>query len=137
MDSYIDQLISLIFTVRRQSFEHINPRKGKHVSILQSITLRFIKEKNPSMKELADFLSITPPSVTSLIDKLARPKMVMRQKNLNDRRGVRLKITRQGEKYLKRCMQEMEKRMRKNLGTLTKQEQKKLIEILSKIINNN
>jgi DNA-binding MarR family transcriptional regulator len=137
MSDHIDQLISLIFAIRKLFHEQTLQKKEKSMSILQFITLHYIKERKPLMKDLADFLTITPPSATSLVNTLVETGKVKRLYDSGDRRSVRLEITLKGEKYLKECTQEMEKRMKKNLEVLNKIEQKNLADILSKIISAN
>jgi DNA-binding MarR family transcriptional regulator len=139
MRDRINQIVSLIFTMRQLVQEQTVPKKGKGFSFLQFNTLRYIKERRPLMKDLADYLMITPPSATSIIDTLAESGNVDRIRDPEDRRIVRIVITKRGEDHLKKFTNKMVERMRKNLKSLTKNEQDSLAEILSKIIkaNNN
>jgi DNA-binding MarR family transcriptional regulator len=117
--------------------EQTTPKKGKGFSFLQFNTLRYIKERRPLMKDLADYLMITPPSATSIIDTLAESGSVERMRDPEDRRIVRIVITKKGEEQLKKFTNKMVDRMRKNLKSLTKNEQQALADILSKIIEVN
>ncbi|MFA5871628.1 MAG: MarR family transcriptional regulator [Parcubacteria group bacterium] len=137
MRNRINQIISLIFTMRQLVQEQTTPKKGKGFSFLQFNTLRYIKERRPLMKDLADYLMITPPSATSIIDTLAESGSVERMRDPEDRRIVRIVITKKGEEQLKKFTNKMVDRMRKNLKSLTKNEQQALADILSKIIEVN
>lgn len=135
-NSRISQIINLIFTVRRIMHGQINEKKKCAVPFLHLIALRYVFEEKPSMKDVADFLSITPPSATSLIDTLIKLGLVERKEDENDRRVVKIVITQKGEDYFKKGAHSMAKEMRKALEKLTKEEQKDLAVILQKLINN-
>ncbi len=131
----ISQIISLMFTTRRLMHERISGDKTKSgFSLLQFIALKYIREKRPLMKELADFLSITPPSATSLIDTLIKAGLINRQSDPDDRRIVRIGITKKGEAYIKRGIDKASEHMRESLKKLSVKEQDELINILNKII---
>lgn len=134
-DPTINKIISLIFTTSRLIRER---SKGKEhpdpFSFLQIETLRYVSEnKNPPMKDVADYLYITPPSATSLIDGLVKTKMLERNFDKNDRRVVRLSVTSKGQKILSTGFNETAIRMQKILKKLDEKEQKNLIEILEKL----
>ncbi len=65
-------------------------------TIPQMETLRFIfenKEEGPTMKDIAEYLSISAPSATSMIEQLAKKKLVIRKIDVGDRRTVRILST--------------------------------------------
>lgn len=136
MQNQINQIISLIFTMRQVIHEQATSKKGKGFSFLQFNTLRFIKERRPLMKDLADYLMITPPSATSIINTLVDSEVVKRIPDPEDRRIVRIVITKKGEEQLKHHSGEMVKRMKKNLRNLSSTERKNLLNTLSKITTN-
>src|SRR5665647_664772 len=97
MSDKLEEIIALIFMMRRLSHDNMQSEKDKQLSFLHFITLRHIKEKKPLMKEMADFLAITPPSATSLINTLAEDGLVSRLAEEGDLRIVRRAITKKGE----------------------------------------
>lgn len=133
MNEKIEKIISLIFITRRVLHEQLKNQTGKNFSFLQIATLRQIREKKPLMKELSDFLAITPPSATSLVNILVKAKLIKRIADADDRRIVRIEITKNGEIQLKKCQERMTKNMQERLEKLTDKEQKDLIKILTKI----
>ena len=133
MADKLEQIISLIFMMRQMSHENMLAEKDKNFSFLQFITLRYIKEKKPLMKELADFLAITPPSATSLINTMAEAELVSRLAEANDRRIVRIAITKKGESSLEKWQKKVVNNMRKRLEKLNKGEQENLAGILTKL----
>ena len=130
----IGQLISMIFAVSRlireraQHREKINP-----FSFLQLETLRYVAEKgDPSMKDIADYLCITPPSATSLTNSLVKARQLERIHDKDDRRFVRLVITPKGKTALASGFKKITTRMRKVVSNLDAKERDDLFKILEK-----
>jgi DNA-binding MarR family transcriptional regulator len=129
----ISQIINLIFTVRHLLHEKIMKGKEK-CSPLHFITLNFIRGKKPLMKEIADYLTITPPSATALINNFMKLGLVVRINDKSDRRIVRIVLTKKGQTYLKKNLHAISVRMRKGLEGLTQSEQKQMAKILGKVV---
>lgn len=134
MKNSLNKIVSLIFIAKRLFHEQITDEKGKSFSFLQLNTLRFIKRKKPLMKDIADYLSITPPSATSLVNTLIRFGLVKRVLDPKDRRMVKIAITKKGAKYLKESFDEVGEKVREKLEILTEKEQRDLASILSKMV---
>lgn len=65
-----------------------------HCSMSHLEILHYINEhKNPTMKDIASHLRITPPSVTTMIDGMVEHKLVKREHATGDRRSVRIVLT--------------------------------------------
>lgn len=60
-----------------------------HFEILRTIA----ENGSLTIKEVADKLSITPPSATALVDTLESRKLVSREQDKNDRRTTRVLLT--------------------------------------------
>jgi len=82
--------------------------KGKKVdpsTWLRIETMKFIADHNePMMKDIADHLSITAPSATSLVNGLVQSKLVTSSTGRHDRRTARLVLTKKGEIELKKAI---------------------------------
>jgi DNA-binding MarR family transcriptional regulator len=128
-----NRAISLIFSVSRMIKEKYRDERQKNISGMKLETLRYIKENKPLMKEIADYLSIAPPSATSLINHLVEAGLVERIHDGNDRRIVRMNITSLGEKKFRQGMAMIADRMKRVLSSLNKSEKENLIRILEKI----
>jgi DNA-binding MarR family transcriptional regulator len=133
MTARIDRIISLIFTTRRMMHEQKEPNKGKNCSFLHMISLNYVHERKPLMKDIAGFLGVAPPSATSLINTLIKSELVNRQADAGDRRSVRIVISKKGAAFLEGHKKQMAEKMRANLGRLTVTEQQQLEKILTKI----
>ncbi len=133
--SKIEHLISLIFTTTRLIRERTRrPERINPFSFLRLGALRYVSEKGtPSMSEVADYLCITPPSVTSLINGLVKARQLSRLFDKDDRRIVRLAITPSGIKTVHEGFDAIAKRMEKVLDKLDDKEKDELSNILEKL----
>lgn len=72
--------------------------RGAGISIPQFRTLRFIqRHPDSSLSDIADYLGLTLPSVSKLVDGLVKQKLVHRQESATDRRRLTLGLTQSGE----------------------------------------
>jgi len=121
--------VSRLIRERAKDREKINP-----FSFLQLETLRYVAENgNPSMKDIADYLCITPPSATSLINSLVKAGQLERVYDKNDRRFVRLVVTTKGKTALASGFEKITTRVRKILSNLNAKERSELFKILEKL----
>lgn len=130
----LDHLITLIFGVAKQTKEYMKSAEGITLSPGQLQTLKFVHEhKNPLMKDVSGYLCVAPPSATALIDHLSKGEYLDRVADTNDRRIVRLKITKKGQAELKKSYQIMAKHLKDVLKVLNKKETENFITILEKL----
>jgi len=99
-------ILAMIFNSARvmKDYFHGNVSECKcsNPNPLHLETMRYVLEKeNPSMKDLANHLCITPASASALIDSLVETRMIKRTLEKDDRRIVRLAITENGKKKFK------------------------------------
>jgi DNA-binding MarR family transcriptional regulator len=75
-------------------------RRGRetNLSIPQFRTMGFV-QRNPdsSLSDLADYLGLTLPSASKLVDGLVKQKLISRQESIIDRRRLTLVLTPNGE----------------------------------------
>ena len=130
-----EKITNLIINIGRIVRERIKERdKSLQFSLPQLQILLFIAENpNPLMKRLADFLGVTPPSATSIINNMVKSRLVRRITDKKDRRAVCLAITPKGKKYLKGHFKKAKQNISNILTKLTREEQKCLLSILQKL----
>lgn len=82
-------------------------RRGRDILIDYPVTppqfsalLALRRLKNPTMTQLCEFLSLASSTVTDLVDRMERNELVERIRDVEDRRIIRLKITKQGLKVV-------------------------------------
>jgi len=138
-DTCENRIISLIFAasrnIRQESRENeVNTNTFEHLSMVQLETLKFIDERNnPLMKDVADYLSVAPSSLTPLIDGLETKNLVKRVSSKNDRRAILISLTDKGKDILEKNVRRKMKKMGGIFKKLTEGEQKSLIRILEKL----
>jgi DNA-binding MarR family transcriptional regulator len=93
--------------------------RGGDLSIPQFRTLRFI-QSNPdtSLSGLADFLGLTLPSVSKLVDGLVSQELVFRQESQIDRRRLTLILTQAGETIVNSARAEAQSNLASRLSSL-------------------
>lgn len=132
-----DKLVYLFFCVTKALKQKLDLNSPLYQLPLSQIeTLRFIDEQQSAvMKQVADFLAITPPSATVLINRLVKLGYVHRLPDKRDRRTIHLTLTKQGSKALRQATERRYKVYKKLLGKLNPHQQKQLLTILEKMIN--
>ena len=133
--SDVTKLISSLMNTQRLIGDKI--RRDEDVgffSITQLEILRYIDvERQPLMREVAEYLKVTPPSVTFLIDPLVRAGKLRRLSDKKDRRIVRLAITAKGKRALNEGFKKIKGRVGGVFEKLNKKEINSFIKIHQKI----
>lgn len=133
------QLMAKIFSTSRLMREEVleavaEDGQAPRLSFPQLVTLKFVKDVGrPTMNDLAVFLRVTPPSVTSITSGLVRAGLMRRESNKADRRSVRLGLTPRGSKLLARRMRVVVAHLRTALSVLTAAERRQFFIIMDKM----
>ena len=129
----IDRLTELVFTLSRITRDGIED-KNNSLSYIQFQTLSFlIRRKTPTMKEISEYIHITAPSTTILIDNMVRMEYILRINDKIDRRIIRLEITKKGQKELKIGLFVARKHLEKIFSKLSKTDRDDFERILTKL----
>ena len=112
---------SLFFAVRGVVRTRLAQGKRLNPSAwLRVETLKFIRDvERPSMRAVAEHLSITAPSATSLIRALERDGLVVRSTDERDRRSSRLSLTAKGTRVLTETLAKGAEILEEVFGALT------------------
>ncbi|MBI3887775.1 winged helix-turn-helix transcriptional regulator [Candidatus Microgenomates bacterium] len=131
MKKETNNIINLLIAVKRLISEKMK-KSGNNpgISIIQIKTLHFIEGKKPTMREVADFLGITPPSATSMVSHFLKNSQVKKIYDKTDKRIIRLEITATGKKNIKSSRDRMYGRVEKILSKLNKRQVNNLKEVL-------
>lgn len=114
---------------------NIQSRLSESSSLMHIKALDFIaRAKEPSMRDVAEFLMITSPGATMVVDKLVANEEIDRRADADDRRIVRLVITARGRETLDTGMNIVKEYISQRLSVLNKTEQKQFSLLLKKII---
>jgi DNA-binding MarR family transcriptional regulator len=131
-DHKFSELTSLFFTTR-QIIKAQLPKNGNSDpnTWLRFETLRFIAQAmNPTMQDVAVFLSVKAPSATSLIAHLAKDGLIERKGEKDDKRIVRISLTARGKREVKNYTRRCQSAMDKAFSKLDSREISELVAIL-------
>lgn len=130
------ELISLMFASQKtlqakfKSKKFFNP-----ISLLWAEILNFIRTRdNPTMKDVSDFLCITPPSVTAIVDKLVTEKYLQRIADKVDRRKIHLMVSAKGSSFANQTFKKIHSAIDEVLNILSHQDKQNLIRIYHKLL---
>lgn len=123
----------VIGRLMKEGFQRRN-RVKPTCSLLHLQTLRYVKEeRRPLMRDVAQFLFVTPPAATLLIDGLVKEGLLARIIDAKDRRAVRLRITKTGNALFVRASREAQTEIAEVFSVLDGKEQTMLVGLLEKV----
>lgn len=135
--NHLDQLITRLFAAHKLMRQQNKPQQRTAVdpsSMIQMHVLYYLSEHAEStMKDVARYLGITPPSATSLINGLVKAHDLQRTADAHDRRKIHLSVTKKGTQRLKKGLCQVQTKIRGLLMRLNASEQEQLIKIIEKL----
>ena len=131
----LEELVSLLFATGQLIRENKSGQKGAvFFPIMKIETLRFIDAgADITMRDIARYLCITPPSATFLVNGLVKSGYLLRVADKSDRRVVRLIVTERGRKVIQNGFKKIVEQIKSVLIKLDVREQEEFIRILKKI----
>ncbi len=135
------ELLSLMFEMSRMLKREISRESTLMPSFLHAETLRFIQEaeregNSPTMRDVADYLKIAPPSATALVNGFVKDRVITRVADPKDRRIVRLSLSKKGVQFLEVTRIQREKAFAHLLAPLSAADSRSLARILAVITRN-
>ena len=129
--SPVDGLAQLSFLVQglleRRAAEH-------DLSIIQTRLLGVLRDRTPTMNELARFLGLDKSSVTGLVDRAERRGLVARVPSATDRRAVLVSLTDEGQSFVSQAAAAFEADVTALLSRLPPRESATLSRIVSRLL---
>ena len=112
-------------------------RRARGLSIPHFRTLVFLsRNEGATLSKVADYIGLTLPSASKIVDAMVNRKLVIRTESPNDRRYSSLKLTKLGFSTLVQARQGTEADLAEKIAELSDSQQKKLeetMEVLSAI----
>ena len=99
-----------------------------HFEVIQYIA----EQGNPSMKDIASQLHITPPSASTLVDTLVSKNLVLRSQTPDDRRAIHVILAPTAHKLLVSIYKKKSSIFNSMLSNLNEGDKKELARILTK-----
>jgi len=127
----VDALAQLSFlvygTLERLAAEH-------GLSIPQARLLGILRDRTPTMIELAKLLSLDKSSITGLVSRAERRGLVKRTPSATDRRSTTVRLTRNGRALVSRAATQFETQVSAFLDCLQPSERGHLTNLASRIL---
>ena len=129
--SPVDGLAQLSFVIQglleRRAAEH-------DLSIIQTRLLGILRDRTPTMNELARFLGLDKSSVTGLVDRAERRGLVARVPSTTDRRAILVSLTDDGRSLVSAAAARFEADISALLSGLPQRERETLSRIVSRLL---
>ncbi|MEI6022537.1 MAG: MarR family transcriptional regulator [bacterium] len=135
MDHIDIELENALINFKRAIIETMRDQTKKiDCTMAQWEILHIVSEKkNPTMKEIASLLQITPPSVTAIITPMIKKGLVKRQYDPADRRTVHITLTPKSSLIVKNLTNKKHSLFKKMFSKITISEKEYFITVLKKI----
>lgn len=104
------------------------------LSIVQTRLLGVLRDRKPTMHELARFLGLDKSSVTGLVDRAERRGLVARVPSTTDRRAVLVSLTDDGRSLVSQAAARFEADVSTLLSRLAQRERETLSRIVSRLL---
>jgi DNA-binding MarR family transcriptional regulator len=129
-----EDIMTLAYQLMRQMRKNGDPSASHdRINPYQLHALHLLAQDKTTMGELADELNVTFPSATSLVDRLVKAGWVGRGFDPDDRRIIRLHLTREGKKILADCMKERKHKFQYILDAMSEKDVEALYRILGNL----
>ena len=129
--SPVDGLAQLSFAIlgmlERRAAEH-------DLSVIQTRLLGILRDRTPTMHELARFLGLDKSSVTGLIDRAERRGLVTRLPSATDRRAVQVSLTADGRTLVSQAAARFEADVTTLLSRLPPRDRETLTRLVSRLL---
>ena len=129
--SPVDGLAQLSFVIQGM----LERRAAEYdLSIIQTRLLGVLRDRKPTMHELARFLGLDKSSVTGLVDRAERRGLVARVPSTTDRRAVLVSLTDDGRSLVSQAAARFEADVSTLLSRLPPRERETLSRIISRLL---
>jgi MarR family transcriptional regulator, lower aerobic nicotinate degradation pathway regulator len=129
--SPVDGLAQLSFVVQGM----LERRAAEHdLSVVQARLLGVLRDRRPTMNELARFLGLDKSSVTGLVDRAERRGLVARVPSASDRRAVLVSLTGEGRSLASSAAARFESDISALLGQLPARDREALARLVSRLL---
>ena len=134
MDRVDSSLIALRRILRATELFGRDLKQSAGVTAVQFRVLQIIAEAGQATaKEISTRMRVSQATVTSLVDKLVREGMVLREKSARDRRQTNIHITAKGRQTLTDAPDPLQQRFVRKFSALADWEQSMLVASLERV----
>lgn len=127
------RLVTGLYRATNAIVRELDQRLGRDfdVTFIQAVTLLAVDSfERPQPHLVADYLSQQSQTVTGVLDRLERGGHLTRQRDLEDRRAVRLQLTESGKALVKRVRKALQEHVADVLANVGEAERRTLWDAL-------
>ncbi len=125
------ELLDVVPIVMRDIRSEMRSRRSYDLTIPQFRTLVFVNRNNgSSLFEVANFMGLTPPSASRLVDVLISKGYMTRVEHATDRRRIKLAITRRGLSVLETCRKGARAHLSEKLSYLASEDRESIVKAM-------
>jgi MarR family transcriptional regulator, lower aerobic nicotinate degradation pathway regulator len=129
--SAVDALAQAAFLVQGT----LERRAGEHgISLIQTRLLGILRDRKPTMNELAQLLGLDKSSTSGLVDRAERRGLVRRLPSQIDRRSVRVSLTVEGRALVQAVAHDFDQDIAAIVAPLDPAERATLTALLSRVL---
>lgn len=131
-DNFFNLLIKLnhkLFDKHKMAKNHTMP--PSHMKALFFIYHAHIHNEACTVSDVAEFLSISKPNMTPILDKLISEGLIHRYNDEHDRRKINIGVTKEGLNILESRKKEVKNDLLDKISTLTKEDVIKLDNLIN------
>lgn len=111
--------------------------KKYDITAVQWAIMKHLEESGKcSQNQIAESLYMDKASVGTIIEKLIKKEMVIREKSEEDRRAYNVSLTRKGYQIVRELVASAEEVNRRSFGDMSQDESELLKKLLQKVIDN-
>ena len=138
-DIVADRILKAIRRILRRTAEHSRHlSKEAGLTATQLLCLRVIGQAGAreeiTAAQLSEAIQLTPATVSRILERLESLELITRQRATEDRRKVRLRVTRSGRARLKKLPLPLQERFLERLDALPVRERQELLNSLETIV---
>ena len=126
-DALVQISFALMATLTEVAAEH-------DLSLTQLRMLGILRDREPTMADLATFTGLERSTISGLIDRAAQRGLVVRTADPHDGRSVRVSLTKQARGLVPEVTAAIADRIKPLTGHLSAAEQKRLTALLTKAL---
>jgi len=127
----VDALAQLSFLTQHALAKHA---AGQDLSLIQTRLLGVLRDREPTMQELARLLGLDKSSVTGLVDRAEKRGLVRRTPSRQDRRAVRVELSASGRRIGRRIADGFEADVTSVTRSLSAAERKQLSTLATRVV---
>lgn len=132
------QFATLWLKLSKQLKTHMETELAPDLTEGQLTVLEYLFAKEPELikpSDLVAFLETTPAAITTLLDRMERNELIVRERDEQDRRIVWLRVTEKGKAQGERGMAVRNEFIAAHLDRISLHNQKLLMYLLNKVFN--